>query len=99
MRQQQIVEALVKQLMLPANWGRVPAVVNVIQTEVDTNLTLYDILSLLPAVVWAGLDGDAVDHRVTEGNMVKGFQTDAGASVLDPQWDLIRPVIAEMFLK
>jgi polyisoprenyl-teichoic acid--peptidoglycan teichoic acid transferase len=96
-RQQQIVAALISELVWPSGWKHIPAVVRVIQTEVDTDLTTTDVMSVLPAMIWLGQDG--VDRRVIEGNLVKGFSTDAGASVLDPQWNLIQPVLVEMFLR
>lgn len=96
-RQQQIIDALVSKLISPPGWEHIPEVTRVIQTEVDTDLTAMDVISVLPALVWIGQDG--VDRRVIEGALVKGFSTDAGASVLDPQWSLIRPILAEMFLR
>jgi hypothetical protein len=50
-----------------------------------------------PTLLWVGPDG--IDHRVLDTNYVSGAQTEAGASILQPQWDRIEPLIDEMFRK
>lgn len=47
-RQQQVVSALMNKLINPAHW---PAVLGVLYQSVDTDLTLWDILTLAPPVI------------------------------------------------
>ncbi len=94
-RQQQIIQALLKQLLWPSHWTRWPAVYRAFRQHVDTNLTLIDTAALVPAVLWVGPDG--LDRRVFDETMAYGRTTDAGAYVREPIWDGIGPVIDEMF--
>jgi hypothetical protein len=43
------------------------------------------------------LGPDGVDNRIISRDMVLPFTTNQGAMVLAPQWNLINPVIYEMF--
>lgn len=94
-RQQQVISALVKKLANPLNWWRLPGVYFAFERNVDTDLTIVDAVAMAPAVLWVGPDG--IDRQVFEQGMMNGRTTDAGASVLDPNWDAIRPVLDEMF--
>jgi LCP family protein required for cell wall assembly len=94
-RQQQVIAGLVRQMLLPTNWWRWPAVVTAATRHVDSNLTLVDVVALAPAVVWVGPDG--IDSRTFDQTMAYGRTTAGGASVLEPEWDGINRVTAEMF--
>jgi LCP family protein required for cell wall assembly len=96
-RQQQVITALARQLENPANWGRLPDVYLAITQNVDTNLTVLDIASMLPALIWIGPDG--IDRHVLNNDYVVGATTEAGASILQPQWDAIQGLMDEMFRK
>lgn len=96
-RQQQLIAALTKQLVNPLNWWRWPGVMLAYWQNVETDLTLIDAMALAPAVLWVGPDG--IEQRVFEPGMMQGRTTEAGASVAEPNWDGLRPVLDEMFRK
>jgi hypothetical protein len=50
------------------------------------------------AFVRAGLR-DELDTRSIRREMTTAYITDNGANVLLPNWDLIRPMVAEMFIQ
>lgn len=94
-RQQQVIAGLVKRLVNPLNWWRLPGVFFAYSQHVETDLTVVDAVALTPAVLWVG-PGD-IDQRTFEPGMMSGRTTEAGASVLDPSWGGINAVLDEMF--
>lgn len=96
-RQQQVIEALFRQLLSPANWWRWPAVYMAFSQYVDTDLTILDGIALGPALLWVGPGG--IDRRILDSNMTTGRTTESGASVLEPNWGQINPLLYEMFLR
>jgi len=95
-RQQQVISALMRKLIDPFNWWRIPLVSLEFLANVDTDLTLLDVVQLAPAVIWIGPDG--IDRQVLTPEMASGTDVN-GASVLTPDWDAINPLIAQMFLR
>jgi len=96
-RQQQVIEALFRQLLNPVNWWRWPAVSLAFVQYVDTDLTILDAVALAPSVVWVGPSG--IDRQVLDSSMTTGRTTESGASVLEPDWNRINPLLYEMFLR
>lgn len=96
-RQQQVIAGLVRQLANPLNWWRLPGVAVAYTQNVDTDLTLIDAVALAPAVIWVGPGG--FEQQVFEPGMMVGRTTDSGASVVEPNWDVLRPMLDEMFRK
>lgn len=96
-RQQQVLAGLARQLLRPANLGRLPAVYAAFAGHVDTDLSLLDAILLAPAVLWVGPNG--IDHRILDRDMAVGATTAQGAAVLEPQWAVIQPLLDEMFRK
>jgi hypothetical protein len=62
---------------------------------VDTNIPLWQLPRLLFALLRIPFVG--VDLRTITPEMVVPFQTSAGAQVLAPNWDLINPLLLQMF--
>ena len=94
-RQQQIVIALAERLIEPQNWLKLPAVYQAFAENVDTDLTIVQMLSLSPTVLHVGPEGIA--HRVIDQDMTQPWTTPTGGAVLLPQWELINPVVQELF--
>jgi LCP family protein required for cell wall assembly len=84
-----------KQLLSPASWPRLPAVIGAVQEAVDTNIPLWQLPRLGVAILRAGPEG--IDSRVISREMVNPFTTSGGAQVLGPNWELINPLVDEMF--
>lgn len=94
-RQMQVITALARQLIRPDNWWRIPLVYAAFAQHVDTNLSIFDAVGLGPAVLWVGPGG--IDSRVFDETMYFARTTAAGASVQEPIWEGINPVVDEMF--
>jgi LCP family protein required for cell wall assembly len=92
---QLLLKAALAQMMSPAHWGRIPAVLGVMDQLLQTNVPVWDWPRLGLAVLRAGPGG--IDNRVVSREMVQPFITSGGADVLAPQWDKIRPVVSDMF--
>jgi LCP family protein required for cell wall assembly len=65
-RQQQVLSALLRRLVNPARW---PGVLQVINQSVDTNLTLWDMLTLAPPVL---LNAGRYDQLVLNREYIVG---------------------------
>lgn len=86
-RQQQIVSALGAKLANPAHW---PAALNVWRSSLDTNLSVWDAVRLLPPLV---LNAGRFDRLVIDREYILG--TAQGGAV--PNYALLRPWITERF--
>lgn len=93
-RQQQVVLALIGQLLQPSAWPRWPAVAHAFIQSVETNLRPWDILALLPTLVRVGPEG--IKHVVINAEMTTPFTTPSGGQVLLPRWERIRPLVREI---
>lgn len=92
---QLILKAALKQVLLPQNWLKIPAVTTTLIHSIDTNI---------PAILWPRLGlslmrigPTGIENRMITREMVTPFVTDQGASVLAPNWELINPVLLEVF--
>lgn len=94
-RQQAVIAAFARRLLEPEAWPRLPFLLISVQSAVDTNLTLTDLLSTLPT--WLQVGPDKIDRRVIEGDLVQPFTTSGGAAVQLPVWERINPVLFTMF--
>jgi LCP family protein required for cell wall assembly len=96
MRQGQIViVAAAKRVFNPLTWPRLPAVAAAFFQSVDTDLPAWEWPRV--ALALARSAGGGIDQRTLTREMTNPFTTDGGAQVLGPNWDLIRPMIAELF--
>jgi LCP family protein required for cell wall assembly len=94
-RSQIFVEALLKQLLAPSGWRQLPSVLPVLIEMVDTNLPITRWPSLGITLLRVGPDG--IDNRIISREMTNPFTTSQGAQVLGPNWNIINPVLLEMF--
>lgn len=89
------LKALMGQISHPTAWPRLPAFFTALAQAVDTNIPvwMWGRLGITLFVVGpGGIDGRAITH-----DMVTPFTTEGGASVLLPRWELINPVLLEVF--
>jgi LCP family protein required for cell wall assembly len=93
---QLVLVAAARRLINPLVWPRLPAVFAAFFQSVDTDLPVWDWPRIAVALARAA-GTDAIDQRTLTREMTNPFTTDGGAQVLGPNWDLIRPMIAEMF--
>jgi anionic cell wall polymer biosynthesis LytR-Cps2A-Psr (LCP) family protein len=94
-RGQVFVLAVLREMMSPLNWSKLPAVLRALPDFLDTNLPPWHWPRI--ALALARVGGDGIDNRVITRDMVNPFTTSGGAAVLGPNWDLINPMVSEMF--
>ena len=92
---QLMFKAVLKQMLRITNWPRLPGEAITILKAMDTNIPIWQWPRLLLAFLRAGPSG--IDNHVLSRDMVQPYITSGGADVLLPNWDLIRPYVAEMF--
>ena len=96
MRQTQVLgSGLIETALTPANFARWPEMAGMALSAVETDIPAYWWPRLGLAVLLSMPDG--IDGRVIGREMVSPFTTDQGGQVLAPRWELIRPMILEVF--
>jgi LCP family protein required for cell wall assembly len=94
-RQQQVLIALARRLASPGNWVRLPAVGWAIIENVDTDVGPGGLIQLAIAGLRVGPDG--IEHHVIDRDMTSPWTTPTGGAVLLPRWDVINPLVEELF--
>lgn len=92
-----VIGALIRKLIAPSGWLKIPALLMALPNAIQTNIPLWQVPRLGFAFVrgaWLGMDNRTIDWE-----MVTPYVTSGGAQVLLPRWDVINPVLAEMFGK
>ncbi|MEA4908648.1 MAG: LCP family protein, partial [Anaerolineaceae bacterium] len=93
---QLLIQAAIQRLAEPATWLRLPQILSAAGATLDTNVPVWQWPRLGLALL-RGFLFDAVDSRTLPRDLVQPFVTGGGAQVLLPQWELIHPLIHEMF--
>lgn len=94
-RQQQILIALACRLLEPEVWPELPAVYQAVMDNVDTDVTGWDLLLLAPTLYRVGPDG--IERQVIDREMTESWTTPTGGAVLLPRWEVIHPLVQELF--
>lgn len=94
-RQQQILTALASRLLEPDVWPRLPAVIQVVMENVETDMTVQDMLLLAPTLLSVGPDG--IEQHVIGREMTEPWTTPTGGAVLLPRWEAIHPLVQGLF--
>ncbi len=94
-RQQQVLTALAHRLADPWVWPRFPAVYLAVVNHVETDLSGWKVLLMLPTLCRVGPDG--IERHVIGREMTASWTTPTGAAVLLPQWETITPLIQGTF--
>ncbi|HUF38740.1 MAG TPA: LCP family protein [Anaerolineales bacterium] len=94
-RGQVFIRSAVREFMNPLILPRLPAIVLALSTTMDTDLPVWQWPRIGLAVLRAGPEG--IESRTITREMATGFFTADGANVLLPHWDLIHPVVDELF--
>jgi len=94
-RQQLILLAIRKKALCPSSIVRWPALASTVLDGVKTDLGLGGLARL--AFLAARMDLSNLQQVVLEHPLVSSYTRADGAAVLLPRWDLINPVIGEMF--
>lgn len=94
-RTQIVLAALLNKAFELSSWSSLPQFFLSLTKVVETNVPLWQWPRLIFVFMRAPLFG--IDSRIITPEMVSPFTTSGGAQVLGPNWDLINPVIGEMF--
>lgn len=90
-----LLKALMRRLLQPKNWARLPEIWQALDAAVDLDVPIWQWPRLGLALLRAGPDG--IDGRTITRDMVTPFTTNQGAQVLAPRWEAINPLLDEMF--
>jgi anionic cell wall polymer biosynthesis LytR-Cps2A-Psr (LCP) family protein len=94
-RTQILIQAILKKGFTPSSWPLLPQFILSVLQVVDTNIPIWQwprLIFVLLRAQFVGMDS----HTITP-DMVIPFQTSGGAQVLAPNWELVNPLIREMF--
>ena len=94
-RQQMILLAIRKKALSLGGIARWPAVAAAVMAGVKTDLDVGNLLGL--ALLAAQTDPASVRQVVLEHPLVTGYERADGAAVELPNWDLINPILEELF--
>lgn len=93
---QVFILSLVKQMLNPLTWPRIPGAMIALTQAVDTNIPIWNWPRLSFALLRAVLF-DGIDAVVLPRESVTPWVTNAGAQVLLPNWDVILPLVQRLF--
>jgi LCP family protein required for cell wall assembly len=94
-RGQLILRALMSKLSKPMNWRFLPEVLKLLYSSVDTNVPLLVYPRLAIALIRTNPEN--IDFKLISREMVLPFTTEGGAAVLAPNWEMINPLINDIF--
>ncbi len=90
-----LLQAVLKKMLSPGSWPRLPSVAAALSKVVQSNIPAWQWPRLSFALLrafWVGMDSRTISRE-----MVTPFTTSGGAQVLAPKWEVIRPLVKEMF--
>ena len=94
-RQQQILLAIRERALSLESIPRWPSLVAAITGSIQTNLTSGEMLGLALQAAW--IDLSHVEQLVLKSPYVSGYRRSDGAAVQLPNWELIHPVVGDLF--
>lgn len=89
------IKAFLQKLFNPSSWVRIPQLVTAGLDAVDTNIPLWKQPRIIVALLRSL--GGKMEFTTISRDMVTPWVTDAGAQVLLPRWELIRPLFNQTF--
>jgi LCP family protein required for cell wall assembly len=94
-RGQMLLTAVVKGVLNPIKWGRLPAVFVTAAQSIETNIPFWVWPRLTYSALFSAVKG--FDSHTLDREMVTPWTTDLGAQVLLPNWELINPLLMQLF--
>jgi LCP family protein required for cell wall assembly len=91
-RQQQVLAGIFRAMLNPLNWPRLPGVIQAFSSAVDTDLTILDLWTITPPLLFDGAAGE-MDRLVIDRSLI--LLTPNGNAV--PNYTLLNPWIDEHF--
>jgi hypothetical protein len=87
--------ALTRKMLSPPSWLELPEALSIIAKNLETDIPIRILPQISYTLFRVGLDG--ITNRIIDKEMVVPFVSGGGAQVLAPNWDLINPVLLEIF--
>ncbi len=94
-RGQLLIVSAIKQMLNPLKWPRIPAVLVAASKAIETDLPLPLWPRMAYGMLFSAVNG--FDSHTFDRNAVTPWVTDEGAQVLLPNWELINPMMEEIF--
>lgn len=94
-RQGLVVQAMLGKLIQPSTWPRLPTLYDAFNSAIETDLSLLQLARLGLAALRVGPEG--MERLLIDQDMVTPYITPAGAAVLMPRWEVIHPLVAQIF--
>ena len=88
------IKAAAQQMLNPLTWPRLPFIYAAFQKTIDSNLSLWQLANIGITVVRVGpakIESHVLPREDTTPTTINGAQ------VLLPRWDLIRPLVNQLF--
>lgn len=95
-RGQMVIMAMVKKMLNPLTWLRLPVIIPAAWKSLDTDIPVWQMPRLGVTLIRAVLT-DTLNAKTITREMVTPFTTDQGANVLLPDWNAINPLLMELF--
>ena len=95
-RGQIFLKGVIRKMINPVNWGRIPGVVKAVNQSITSNVPFFYWPRIGYSVLFSfikGFDMQSLDRNT----MVTPWVTDEGAQVLLPVWENINPLIEKYF--
>ena len=89
------IKAAAQEMLNPLTWLRIPAILAALPQAVDTNISFSQLPAMALALMRVG-PGNIDSHTLPRAD-APPYTTDAGAQVLLPRWDLIKPLVNQIF--
>jgi LCP family protein required for cell wall assembly len=94
-RGQLFIKAVLKHLLSPEAMTNIPQTLDAFSSFIETDIPIWLWPRLAFALLRLGPEG--LDARIITREMTNPFTTSGGAQVLAPNWELINPVLMEIF--
>jgi len=94
-RGQLVLKSIYKQLLHPSKWLKIPGVVSAFSNSIDTNIPAWLWPRLGFTLLRTGIEG--IDNRTLSRDLTTPYITENGANILLPRWELINPVLFDIF--
>lgn len=95
-KRQQLILVAIREKALNLNLlPKLPSMAKTMADKIQTDMTMDEILEL--AALAPQIDTGNIEQVVIQRPMVHGFRREDGAAVQLPKWDLINPVVADLF--
>ncbi len=89
------IRQLLRQILKPSTWPRIPSALPVIFRAIDTNVPIWIWPRVLVTLLRSGPEG--IDSKIITRDMITPVVTTEGAQVLLPDWTKINSLIEEIF--